>query len=97
MTIKYILISIIVLAALHLISELMHFFMSKKWKATPGNEPDYWIWGMIYFNPDDPRIFVPKRVEWLGWTLNFGQPMAIVFTIITIAVIVIGMLLKYLK
>ncbi len=75
----------------------MHFSMSKKFKASPGNKPDYWIWGMFYFNPDDPRIFVPKKVQWLGWTLNFGQPMAIVFTIITLAIIVIGMLFKYLK
>ena len=26
----------------------------------------------------DPRIVVPKRIEWLGWTLNFGQPVSII-------------------
>lgn len=49
-----------------------------------------WKWG-CYYNPADPRIFVPKPVESLGWTVNIGRPAgkAILFGILApIAVIV---------
>jgi uncharacterized membrane protein len=35
----------------------------------------YWYAGVFYNNPDDPVLFVPKRLG-LGWTLNFGHPQA---------------------
>ena len=31
-------------------------------------------WGIFYYNPDDNRVFVPKRLKALGWTLNFANP-----------------------
>jgi uncharacterized membrane protein len=31
-----------------------------------------WKWGIFYFNPDDPALFIPKR-SGLGYTLNFGR------------------------
>ena len=33
----------------------------------------YWFGGIFYNNPDDPAVFVPKRLG-LGWTVNFGNP-----------------------
>lgn len=44
----------------------------------------YWLAGLIYYNPDDHEIFVPKRYG-LGLTLNLGHP--------TGKLIMIGMLL----
>jgi uncharacterized membrane protein len=38
-------------------------------------ESDYRWGGLIYWNADDGRIWVPKRLG-LGWTLNFGRPAA---------------------
>jgi uncharacterized membrane protein len=32
----------------------------------------YWH-GFLYYNPDDPNPFVPRRYG-LGWTVNFGHP-----------------------
>jgi uncharacterized membrane protein len=32
----------------------------------------YWKWGIFYFNPDDPAVFVEKRFG-IGYTLNFGS------------------------
>ena len=32
-----------------------------------------WKWG-VYHNPNDPRIFVPKRIASMGWTINAGRP-----------------------
>lgn len=39
-------------------------------------EREFWRWGgILYVNPEDSRLFVPKRVG-LGWTLNFGRPVS---------------------
>ena len=32
-----------------------------------------WKWG-CYYNPEDSRIFVPKRAAGMGWTINIGRP-----------------------
>ncbi len=32
-----------------------------------------WIGGLVYFNPDDPALFVEKRIG-IGYDLNFGNP-----------------------
>ena len=34
-----------------------------------------WYFYFIYFNREDPRMIVPKRM--VGWTINFAQPLAI--------------------
>lgn len=39
-------------------------------------DPRNWKWGLFYINPDDPRIFVPKRVPIMGVTLNFAHAKA---------------------
>lgn len=43
-----------------------HYFDSNNWKL-----------GFIYFCREDQRIFVPKRIRGLGWTLNFARPLAV--------------------
>jgi uncharacterized membrane protein len=35
--------------------------------------PEHYKWGIFYFNPEDTRIIVPKRAQWMGWTLNFAN------------------------
>jgi uncharacterized membrane protein len=43
--------------------------------ATPDPQSDsYWKAGMFYYNPNDPAIFVAKRVG-IGYTLNFANKM----------------------
>lgn len=41
------------------------------------NDPDNWIWGVFYYCKEDPRIFPPKRIEWMGWTINFANPRSV--------------------
>jgi uncharacterized membrane protein len=42
--------------------------------------PDqYWRLGSFYYNPNDPAIFVQKRIG-LGYTLNFGNPFSWITT-----------------
>ena len=46
------------------------------------NNPDNWsrkAWLGVYFSKRDPRLFVPKPVPALGWTLNFARTGAAVF------------------
>ncbi len=33
-----------------------------------------WTGGVIYHCREDPRVIVPRRWRWGGWTLNFSHP-----------------------
>jgi uncharacterized membrane protein len=51
-------------------------YASRKDLAAPIGDrtPDEcWKFGQLYFNPDDPAIWVEKRAG-VGYTLNFGRP-----------------------
>ena len=52
-------------------------------------DPKNWVYGFFYFNKNDSRIFVPKRVPWTGRTLNFANPYSYLFLIIIILIIVL--------
>ena len=41
----------------------------EKWHKDPNN----WKWGCIYFNKKDQRLLPPKRIAWMGWTVNFAN------------------------
>ena len=41
------------------------------------DDPANWKLGIIYFNPLDKRIFPPKRMKGMGWTINFANPISI--------------------
>ncbi len=40
-----------------------------KWQKDPNN----WIWGILYYNKEDKRIFPPKKIAELGFTVNFAN------------------------
>lgn len=58
------------------------------------NDDKYWKLGSYYYNPDDPSLFVEKRVG-IGWDFNYARPAAkiimafIILTIIATIVIVV--------
>ncbi len=54
------------------------------WQSDPSN----WKFGLIYFNKNDKRVIVPKKMRILGWTLNFANPY-FVFPLLIIAIIYI--------
>lgn len=56
------------------------------------DDDQYWKGGLIYFNPDDPSIFVEKRFG-VGWTLNFARPMGYIILIGPLLIILILTLL----
>lgn len=51
----------------------------EKWHKDPKN----WIWGCFYFNKEDKRLLPPKRISWMGWTVNFANPKSILLLLIT--------------
>ena len=58
-------------------------------KNTDINDPDNYKWGIFYYNREDLRGIVPKRNKWMGYTLNFAQPLAwvIILGIVVFAVV----------
>ena len=52
------------------------------------NDPDNWKWGWAYYNKEDKRIFPPKRHKYLGWTVNFANPMSIITLLLVVFLIV---------
>ena len=45
------------------------------------NDSNNWKLGLFYFNKNDNRIFVSKRISMLGVTLNFAKPVTWLFVI----------------
>ncbi|BCS82116.1 DUF1648 domain-containing protein [Anaerocellum diazotrophicum] len=66
-------------------------------KIIDRDDDKYWIAGMFYYNPDDPALFVERRVGGFGWDLNYAKPLGkfIGFLIIGIlvAVVVVSLVL----
>ena len=57
------------------------------------DDPSKWKLFFFYYNPEDPRIFVNKRISFLGWTLNWAQPASWFVLLIITAFIVFTILL----
>ncbi len=45
-------------------------------------------WG-VYYCKADPRVIVPKRLKWMGWTINAARPSAIPIVLLTLAILVV--------
>lgn len=50
------------------------------------DDDTFWKLGLIYYNPNDPSIIVEKRFG-IGWTLNFGNKIAMFISIIFLLVV----------
>ncbi len=48
-------------------------------------DEDNWSGG-IYFCKQDPRLIVPKRPKWGGWTINLGHKLGTVTLILVIGI-----------
>ena len=53
-------------------------------KNTEANQSN-WIWGIFYYNKSDERIFPPKRIPWMGWTVNFAKTKSILAFLLMMA------------
>lgn len=52
-----------------------------------------WRGGLVYVNPDDPAVLVPKRFG-VGWTVNFGNRLVWMLAVATAGVIVAMLILS---
>ncbi len=50
--------------------------------ASPNN------WSLVYRCANDPRVIVPRRRPWMGWTINFAHPLTWVVLIVMVAIAV---------
>lgn len=57
----------------------------EQWHKDPNN----WKLGLFYYNPDDERLFPPKRMKWAGWTVNFANPKSIVAFVVLVAILLL--------
>ena len=62
---------VLILAGVMVLTILVQIVRSPRMAPASG---DGWR-GLIYMNPDDPRLVVPKRLG-IGWTFNFAKPSA---------------------
>jgi uncharacterized membrane protein len=53
-----------------------------------------WHAGLLYYNPTDAAVIVPKRYGF-GWTLNFARPAALLFTGGLVLVVVVSTLITF--
>jgi len=51
--------------------------LKNKWHDDPKN----WKLGIFYFNKEDKRIIISKRLKLFGWTLNFANPLSYIIMI----------------
>ncbi len=51
--------------------------------ANPNN------WSIVYRCAEDPRVIVPRRRRWMGWTINFAHPLAWLVLLLS-AVVAVG-------
>lgn len=43
----------------------------------------------VYYCKADPRVIVPKRLKWMGWTINFARPSAIPVMLLTLTIVAV--------
>ncbi len=46
----------------------------EKWHKDPKN----WRFGVFYYNPEDKRTFLPKRIKSMGMTINFADTKSVI-------------------
>ena len=62
------------------------FMVRDAWRAIAREPSEHYRCGVFYVNPQDPRLWVEKRVG-VGWTLNFGRPAAVWVMLLILAAI----------
>lgn len=75
---------------------IIAFFKHQRSRVPTGpvlDDDSKWIFGILYFNPSDPSLFVEKR-HGIGQTINFGRPVTWIIISVTILIIILNHILK---
>lgn len=57
----------------------------EKWNQAPNN----WIWGFFYYNKEDKRLMPPKRIPFMGWTVNFANRNSVLLFVFMMLLIIL--------
>ena len=68
-------------------------------QSVRGNDASYdddgkWLWGMFYYNPNDPATLVPKKVG-IGYTINVATTAGKIFIAVILLIILFSILLPF--
>lgn len=55
---------------------------TKEQKENWHNNPNNWKLGIHYYNTEDPRAMVAKRIKWMGWAINFANPKSVLLFVV---------------
>jgi uncharacterized membrane protein len=58
-------------------------------------DPNNWKWGIFYYNPEDERVFLPKKNPLMGITINFAKRQAYIFTFFVLLIPTVLIFLGY--
>lgn len=61
---------------------------------TVENDDEKWIYGFIYYNKEDPKLMVEKRLG-MGWNMNMAHPLGKFITFILIFLVVGSLLICF--
>ncbi|WP_264553482.1 DUF5808 domain-containing protein [Flavobacterium sp. N2038] len=50
-------------------------------------DPKNWYLGFIYYNPKDKRLLPPKKIQWMGYTINFANPYSVLLLLPLVIII----------
>ncbi|MFS2190313.1 DUF5808 domain-containing protein [Mucilaginibacter sp. Mucisp84] len=56
----------------------------------PTEDSNNYKYGVFYYNKDDSRIIVPKRIKYMGWTVNFAHPLSYLIIAGILAVVIVA-------
>lgn len=52
-------------------------------------EKNLYKWGIFYFNPNDENLLAQQPKAIFGWTLNFAKPLAYVFLLLSLLILML--------
>ena len=56
-------------------------------------DPSNRKWGIFYYCKADPRAIVPRRLKWMGWTINTARPSAIPVVLVLLAILAVPVII----
>lgn len=63
--------------------------VSKELKEKWHDDSKNWLLGFLYFNRMDPRVIVPKKNPFMGWTINFASIYSYLILVFIIGLVII--------
>ncbi len=83
----------VIICLLLIIPTIYNTMSSEELTKNAIDEKNNWYLGIIYFNPSDKRIILPKHSGW-GVTLNFAHPVTVSISIFSISLLILYIVKK---